>query len=76
MTRPRILFVCGRNKWRSPTAATVYRDDQRVEVRSAGISAKSARTRIPGGRGLVRFGPGDAMPGTISALAGGGGGSK
>jgi predicted protein tyrosine phosphatase len=41
--RPHILFVCGRNKWRSPTAARVYGNDQRVEVRSAGVGAKSRR---------------------------------
>ena len=43
MDKPRILFVCGRNQWRSPTAERVYRDDPRVEVRSAGVSAKSRR---------------------------------
>jgi predicted protein tyrosine phosphatase len=37
----RILFVCGRNRWRSPTAERIYRDDPRVEVRSAGVSVKS-----------------------------------
>jgi predicted protein tyrosine phosphatase len=37
----RILFVCARNRWRSPTAEQVYRQDPRVEVRSAGVSAKS-----------------------------------
>jgi len=36
-----ILFVCGRNQWRSPTAERVYRDDPRVQVRSAGVSVKS-----------------------------------
>lgn len=36
-----ILFVCGRNQWRSPTAARIYAGDQRIEVRSAGVSAKS-----------------------------------
>lgn len=41
--RPRILFVCSRNQWRSPTAQAIYRDDQRIEVRSAGTSEKSAR---------------------------------
>lgn len=40
--RPHILFVCGRNKWRSPTAERLYRDDPRIEVRSAGVSEKSA----------------------------------
>jgi protein-tyrosine phosphatase len=37
-----LLFVCGRNKWRSPTAARLYQNDERVSVRSAGMSAKSA----------------------------------
>jgi protein-tyrosine phosphatase len=39
--KARILFVCGRNKWRSPTAERIYRNDPRVDVRSAGISDKS-----------------------------------
>jgi predicted protein tyrosine phosphatase len=41
MDRPRILFVCGRNQWRGPTAERIYRNDTRVEVRSAGVSGKS-----------------------------------
>jgi predicted protein tyrosine phosphatase len=41
--KPHILFVCGRNQWRSPTAARVYANDQRIEVRSAGVSGKSQR---------------------------------
>lgn len=41
VTRPHILFVCGRNQWRSPTAEHAYRMDRRVEVRSAGVSRKS-----------------------------------
>jgi predicted protein tyrosine phosphatase len=39
--KPRLLFVCGRNQWRSPTAEWLYRHDERVEVRSAGTSAVS-----------------------------------
>jgi predicted protein tyrosine phosphatase len=38
---PHLLFVCGRNQWRSPTAERLYRADPRVEVRSAGVSPKS-----------------------------------
>ena len=34
--KPHVLFVCGRNQWRSPTAARIYANDQRIEVRSAG----------------------------------------
>lgn len=42
--KPRILFVCGKNKWRSPTAERIYKDDERIEVRSAGMSGKSKHT--------------------------------
>jgi len=40
-----ILFVCAMNQWRSPTAVAIYAKDQRLEVKSAGIS-KNARKRI------------------------------
>jgi predicted protein tyrosine phosphatase len=39
--RPHILFVCAQNQWRSPTAARIYANDPRIEVRSAGLSAQS-----------------------------------
>lgn len=39
----RLLFVCSRNQWRSPTAEAVYRNDPRVEVHSAGVSASARR---------------------------------
>ena len=39
--KPHILFVCGKNKWRSPTAERIYINDKRIEVRSAGMSGKS-----------------------------------
>lgn len=41
----RVLFLCSRNHWRSPTAEAVYRDDPRVEVSSAGVSS-AARRRV------------------------------
>lgn len=41
----RLLFVCSRNQWRSPTAEAVYQNDPRVEVGSAGVSS-SARRRV------------------------------
>ncbi|MBN8422319.1 MAG: protein tyrosine phosphatase [Verrucomicrobia bacterium] len=41
----KILFLCSRNQWRSPTAEKVYQNDPRVDVRSAGTSA-SARCRV------------------------------
>ncbi len=39
--KPKILFFCGRNKWRSPTTYAIYKSDPRIEVRSAGVSGKS-----------------------------------
>ena len=39
--RFKILFVCGRNQWRSPTAERLYRDNPRLFVKSAGVSTKS-----------------------------------
>lgn len=41
----KLLFLCSRNQWRSPTAEAVYQNDPRVEARSAGLSA-SARRRV------------------------------
>jgi predicted protein tyrosine phosphatase len=40
-----ILFICSRNKWRSPTAETIYKNHPLHHVRSAGTSA-SARIKI------------------------------
>ena len=40
-----ILFICGRNQWRSPTAADIYKDHVGVNVRSAGLS-QSSRHRV------------------------------
>jgi predicted protein tyrosine phosphatase len=39
--KPHILFVCARNRWRSPTAERLYRNDERIEVHSTGLSDKS-----------------------------------
>ncbi len=44
-SKPHLLFVCGRNQWRGPTAEWLYRHDERIEVRSAGTSA-SSRHRV------------------------------
>jgi len=41
----RLLFVCSRNQWRSPTAEQVFRRHPALAVRSAGTSA-SARRRV------------------------------
>lgn len=46
MSRPlRILFVCSRNRLRSPTAEAVFASSPGVEVRSAG-TAPDAEERI------------------------------
>jgi predicted protein tyrosine phosphatase len=41
----RLLFVCSRNQWRSPTAERVWRGYPGLEVRSAGTS-EQARRRV------------------------------
>ena len=41
--RPNALFVCGRNKKRSRTAEHIFKNDNRFNVRSAGLSPKSDR---------------------------------
>lgn len=43
MTKMKILFVCGRNQWRGPTAERIFKNDPRVDARSAGVSGKSKR---------------------------------
>jgi predicted protein tyrosine phosphatase len=40
-----ILFVCSRNKWRSPTAEAIYKDRQDIIAKSAGTEP-SARITI------------------------------
>lgn len=39
-----LLFICSRNRWRSPTAEHVWRRHPGVAVRSAGTSASARRT--------------------------------
>jgi predicted protein tyrosine phosphatase len=39
----KILFVCGRNNRRSPTAERIFKTDRRVSVRSAGTADTSRR---------------------------------
>ncbi len=38
-----VLFVCSRNRWRSPTAERIYQNVPGVTVRSAGTSEHSRR---------------------------------
>jgi predicted protein tyrosine phosphatase len=48
MYREQLLFVCSRNQWRSPTAATLFADSDRYIAKSAGTS-DSARIKITPG---------------------------
>jgi len=48
MTRnSHLLFICSRNKWRSPTAEQVWKNKHGYEVRSAGTSQNAKRTVGP-----------------------------
>ncbi len=40
-----ILFVCSRNKWRSRTAETIFKNSQKHNVKSAGTS-QNARIKL------------------------------
>ncbi|MDH2432586.1 phosphotyrosine protein phosphatase [Pokkaliibacter sp. MBI-7] len=40
----KLLFVCSRNQWRSPTAEQLWRRRPGYEARSAGTSPKARRT--------------------------------
>ncbi len=40
-TRQNILVVCGRNKRRSKTAESIFRNERAFNLRSAGLSPKS-----------------------------------
>ncbi len=43
-TPTKVLFICSRNQWRSPTAERVFASDPTLAVRSAGTSPKAKRT--------------------------------
>lgn len=40
----KVLFVCSKNQWRSPTGEAVFRNDPGLSVRSAGTSRGARRT--------------------------------
>ncbi|PPC77474.1 phosphotyrosine protein phosphatase [Pokkaliibacter plantistimulans] len=40
----KLLFICSRNQWRSPTAEQLWRRRSGYEARSAGTSPKARRT--------------------------------
>ena len=46
--KTKLLFVCSRNHWRSPTAEALFKDHPRYEARSAGTE-NNARIRITAG---------------------------
>jgi len=41
--REKLLFICSRNRWRSPTAERVFARSERFQVRSRGLSASAAQ---------------------------------
>ncbi len=43
--RLNVLFVCSRNKWRSPTAEQIWRKHHEIAARSAGTSP-NARHKV------------------------------
>jgi predicted protein tyrosine phosphatase len=43
----RLLFICARNLWRSPTAETLFKNHPTCVARSAGTAA-AARIRVTG----------------------------
>ena len=43
--RTKLLFICSRNQWRSPTAEALFQGHADYEARSAGTS-ESARVRV------------------------------
>lgn len=46
--KTKLLFVCSRNLWRSPTAEALFRNHPRYEARSAGTE-NSARIKVTAG---------------------------
>ena len=42
--RRNVLFVCSKNRWRSPTAEKIYSRDHSLNVRSRGTSRDAERT--------------------------------
>jgi predicted protein tyrosine phosphatase len=44
---PRVLFICSKNRWRSPTAEQVFADYPGVESASAGLSPEADNPLTP-----------------------------
>ena len=51
-TRRKVLFVCDKNRMRSPTAEKIFSEDPRLEVKSAGIKIDAA---VPMSRELLEW---------------------
>lgn len=47
MSATRVLFICSRNQWRSPTAERVLRSHPDYQARSAGTSPNARSTVSP-----------------------------
>ena len=45
MPRLKVLFICSRNQWRSPTAERIFSGRRDIEVRSRGLS-RTARRKL------------------------------
>lgn len=43
LNRLNVLFLCAKNRWRSPTGEALYREDTRLCVRSAGVKRGANR---------------------------------
>ncbi len=48
MSKIKLLFVCSRNQWRSPTAEALFKDHPCYEARSAGTE-NGARVKVTAG---------------------------
>lgn len=46
--KTKLLFLCSRNQWRSPTAEALFRDHPNFEARSAGTE-NNARIKLTAG---------------------------
>ena len=47
--KTKLLFVCSRNQWRSPTAEALFKNHPRYEARSAGTET-GARIKLTAGQ--------------------------
>ena len=39
-----VLYICSKNRWRSPTAEEVFKSDPMLDVRSRGVRRSARRT--------------------------------